>query len=101
MIKKEYLARYILDLPMQKNDAGADTIGNYLKELLSSLWEEGEGFSGKRPFGNSNWELELYHALVLHGIIKGGIIDGDLESYDGKNGYKIIKEAIQGMHILK
>lgn len=78
MNKTKYLAQEILDLPMQENDASADTIGNYLKELLSSLWEEGEGFSGKRPFGNSNWEVELYHTLVLHGIIKGEIIDGYL-----------------------
>lgn len=41
MNKTKYLAQEILDLPMQKNDAGADTIGNYLKELLSSLWEGG------------------------------------------------------------
>lgn len=54
----------------------------------------GEGFSGKRLFGGSNWEAELYHTLVLHKIIKGEIIDGYLESYDAKSAYKIIKEAI-------
>lgn len=86
---------------MLANDAEASTIGEYLIELLRTLWAEGEGFSGKRPFGNSNWELELYHALVMHEIIKGEIIDGYLESADEKEGYKIIKEAIQSMYILK
>jgi hypothetical protein len=99
MTKVKYTVQDILNLPMQENDASADTIGDYLQELLSSLWEEGDGFSGKRPFGNSNWESELYHTLVMHEIIQGEIIDGYLESYDEKKGYKIIKEAIQRMYM--
>ena len=51
----------ILDLPMDpdSNDAGASSIRGYLKTLLTTLMAEGEGFSGKRPFGNSGWEYEL------------------------------------------
>lgn len=45
----------ILDTPMQENDADAATIRDYLKALLLRLWEQGEGFDGKRPFGNSGW----------------------------------------------
>jgi hypothetical protein len=38
------------------SDAGDNiTIRDYLRILLETLWEEGEGFSGKRPFGNSGW----------------------------------------------
>lgn len=46
----------ILDLPMDKeeNDAQASSVRGYLKTLLKTLWEEGEGFSGKRPLGNSS-----------------------------------------------
>ncbi len=67
----------ILDCPMQANDAGASTVGKYLVELLSELWGRGEGFSGKRPFGNSGWESDIYAALV-----RGKLVDGTLD-YDG------------------
>jgi hypothetical protein len=59
------------------SDAGDNsTIRQYLYALLSTLWEEGEGFSGKRPFGNSGWESDLYSALA-----KGGYVKGDSEGY--------------------
>ncbi len=49
----------VLALPIPNNDAGADTVKKYLIELLAQLWYEEEGFSGKRPFGNSSWQYEL------------------------------------------
>jgi len=61
----------ILNLPMQENDAGAATIRDYLKALLHVIWSEGEGFSGKRPFGNSGWEHEIGTTLVLAKVAKG------------------------------
>lgn len=39
----------ILALPMDGNDADAKTVGGYLVALLQTLWNEEEGFSGKRP----------------------------------------------------
>lgn len=67
----------LLDLPMGDNDANAATIRGYLKALLSELWDKGEGFSGKRPFGNSGWERELYFPLV-----KAGRVAGKIEKYE-------------------
>ena len=32
------------------------TVKDYLKTLLHTLWDEEDGFSGKRPFGNSGWQ---------------------------------------------
>ncbi len=61
----------LLDIPMQENDANASTIREYLKALLYALWDEGEGFSGKRPFGNSDWEHEPYNALVKAKAVDG------------------------------
>ena len=85
----------VLDLPMQPNDANAKTIREYLGRLLLALWNEGEGFSGKRPLGNSGWENELYLPLVKAGEIKGRVDDdGWLESADSKAGRKVIREAI-------
>lgn len=54
----------VLDCPIQENDSGASTIKGYLKALLYAVWDENEGFSGKRPFGNSGWNGEMLDALV-------------------------------------
>lgn len=53
----------ILNVKMVENDADAETIRDYLKALLTKLWCEDEGFSGKRPFGNSGWQNEVYASL--------------------------------------
>lgn len=73
----------ILQLPMQENDSGADTIGGYFRALLSELFEREEGFSGKRPFGNSGWTYDLVNPLVKHGVITGSLDEyGHVEEYD-------------------
>ena len=55
------------------------TVKDFLKKLLITLWEEGEGFSGKRPFGNSEWKYDMYAELI-----KRGIIEGRLDKYENK-----------------
>lgn len=85
----------ILSLPMDDNDADAATVGDYFVKLLISLWKQGEGFSGKRPFGNSGWEHELYIPLVKAGLVKGSIDeDGYILDYDRKAADKLIEQAI-------
>lgn len=54
----------VLKTPMGPNNAHAPTIRDYLMKLLITLWDKEEGFSGKRPFGNSGWKLEIYDALI-------------------------------------
>ena len=63
----------ILDIKMAKNDSGAKTIRGYLKKMLEKLWGERDEFSGKRPFGNSGWDYDLYGALITNGVIDGGL----------------------------
>lgn len=88
----------VLDLPMQENDAGAKTIREYLKGLLHVLWNEGEGFSGKRPFGNGGWEYEIYTALVMGKAVKGELTeDGYIDSVDEKAANELIFEAIESL----
>jgi hypothetical protein len=87
-----------LNQPMQDNDAGALTIREYFFQLLNTLWEEGEGFSGKRPFGNSCWEHEIYQALVVGKHIKGALDeDGYLEDYDRDAANKLVTKMIQAI----
>ena len=78
------------------SDAGDDlSFREYFKTLLLTVYSEGEGFSGKRPFGNSSWELELYRPLVLHGHVQGFVDeDGYLEDYDSIAADNLIKEMI-------
>lgn len=86
----------VLDLPMDENDSGQDTIREYLKELLLELWNKDEGFSGKRPFGNSGWKFAVYAALIEGGAI-GGTLDeyGAVEEIDSDEADKIIIDAIK------
>ena len=65
-------------IPMGKNDIGAKTIGEYFEQLLLTLWDEQEGFSGKRPFGNSGWEYDVYASLISAGVVDGSL---DEEGY--------------------
>ena len=80
----------VLDL---RTDEG-QTIREYLHSLLKTLWEEEEGFSGKRPFGNSGWTFDLYIPLIRSGLITGDIEDGYINTVDEKRGHEIIAKLI-------
>lgn len=61
----------VLATPMEAdNDAGVDSIGQFLIALSRQVWREGECFSGKRPFGDSGWEWELAAALGRAGYAR-------------------------------
>ncbi len=98
MSGKKFTARDVLALPMERNDANAKTVSGYLKALLLELWREGEGFSGKRPFGNSDWEYELYKPLVKAGFVEGEIdAHGNLDEVDSSAADEAIKRAIEAL----
>lgn len=74
------------------------TIKEYLKELLRTLWQQAETFSGKRPFGNSYWQHEVFEALVKHGYIAGKLDEnGYIEEYDEDSADKLILELIDAL----
>jgi hypothetical protein len=88
----------VLAAPMDPmdNDAGATTVRAYLIKLLTCVWEDGESFNGKRPFGNSGWQYEVYAALIKAGIIKGILDeDGDIENVDYRAADDLVGEAIE------
>lgn len=88
----------VLGLPLDKNDAGAETVRDYLIELLSLVWEHGEGFNGKRPFGNSSWEYELYEPMVKAGLVAGSFDKwGGLDEFDRPAADALIAEAIRSL----
>jgi hypothetical protein len=88
----------VLALQLEPNDAEAGTVREYLVELLSTLWDQGEGFSGKRPFGNSGWTYDLYVPMVRAGLIGGTFYeDGDVKEVDRPAGNRLIAEAIRSL----
>ena len=82
-------------IPMQENDAGAKTIGEYLKKLLLTLWDEEDRFSGKRPFGNSGWKWEIYTALISAKVVSGKLDeDGYIEEVDFSAADEFVRNII-------
>lgn len=74
---------------------GLGTVRGYLRDLLHTLWVEDEGFSGKRPFGNSGWKLRVYEALVKAGVLEGELDeDGYLDSVDREDGEALVLALI-------
>ncbi len=95
---KKLTGAQVLDIPMGENDAEATTIKGYLVALLDKLWAEEEGFSGKRPFGNSGWSYDLYKPLVTAGAVKGKLdSDGYIEEVDKDMANSLIFEAIAAL----
>lgn len=87
----------ILDLPMRPNDAQAETLRQYLIELLAKLIEEGEDMV-KRPFGNSGWQYELYEPLLNAGLVSGGFDeDGYIDNIDLRQAEALIQQAIHDL----
>lgn len=89
----------ILDLKFFSSDLREDmTIREFLQRLLLTLFEEQDGFSGKRPFGNSCWDGDIIVCLIQNKIISGKV-DGDnyLEDYKYDEYWKVISEAIKSL----
>lgn len=57
----------LLDTVRLSADGIDCTLREYFKQLILTLWREGAGFSGKRPFGNSGWQFGVIHAIVAAG----------------------------------
>lgn len=84
-----------LDFQFESSDLGTTTVRGYYKSLLSTLWNEGEGFSGKRPFGNSGWDGDLYKAAALFDKKYGTIDEDGYLQNSSKNAFKLIEDAIE------
>lgn len=72
-------AERVLGLNMSCTDIGPCTIRHYLTTLLQTVWKEKEGFSGERPFGNSDWH---WQECIHEALVKEELIDGELDDCD-------------------
>jgi len=90
-----------LELRFDSDAGDGRTIRDYFHSLLTTLWEEGEGFSGKRPFGNSGWEHDLYRPLALAGYVEGdadGFVDyGPKRKHADKIVLELMHYALYGV----
>lgn len=87
--------RAVLDLDIGDNPTGKTTVRGYLLAMLAKLWTEADDFSGKRPFGNSDWQCDVYVPLIKAGLIPGSLDeDGYLEHVDYKVADALILAAI-------
>jgi hypothetical protein len=87
-----------LGLPMEKNEAGAATIREYLKAILLGVWTRGADFDGKRPFGSSSWQCDIYVALIKADVVEGSLDgDGFVATVDEDAADAIVKSAIEAM----
>lgn len=86
----------VLELIFSSDDLGKEvSIGEFFYELLRKLWEEKEGFSGKRPFGNSDWDSDLCVCLIKNKLISGSLDeDGYIEDYDYEEFNTFVKDKI-------
>lgn len=90
--------QHILSLPVFRDGRYDGNIGDYLRALLTLVWTKREGFSGKRPLGDSGWEYDLYKPLVVAGIVSGTVDeDGDVYDIDRDAADQIILEAIMAL----
>ena len=89
----------VLDLEFFSHDLDKTlSFRQYFYELLTTLWEEEEGFSGKRPFGNSCWQFEVYAGFVKHSLIEGTLDEyGYAERYDAKAADALAQQLIKQM----
>jgi hypothetical protein len=85
-----------LDVRMYVRDHDREmSLREYLHALLATLWDEGEGFSGKRPFGNSGWEYDVYAFLIKAGAVSGALDeDGNVDECDTEHANKIMPGLI-------
>lgn len=87
----------IANLPVD-GPQGPTTIKGYLVLLLKTLLEEEEGFSGKRPFGDSAWKHDLYKPLIVAGAVRGKLdSDNYIEEIDEKAADKLLLDLVSSL----
>lgn len=85
------------------SDAGENiTVRQYLENLLLTLWNEKEGFSSKRPFGNSGWDYEIFEVLLKNNLIEGSIDEyGSIEKLDENSANEFVCRLISKIFEVK
>ena len=97
---KQFTPQEVLDLPMPEgHESGAATIRQFFVAVADRVWNYGEEFSGKHPFGNANWHWDLYRVLVQAGVVEGfrDGLGGELLPSDIFVADRIVRDAIRAL----
>ena len=70
------------------------TLGFYLGELLRTLIIEEEGFSAKRPLGNSGWTSDIYNAMAREGLVDSTVEYDEVVADNYKDPEALVLEVI-------
>ena len=74
------------------------TLREWLADLLMQVWKENEGFSGKRPWGNSGWDWDPAPALIRAGFVAGELDEDEyIETLDEEEYDKVMRACIRRM----
>lgn len=66
--------------PISRSGECSDpTWRGWLRACLGALISEGEGFSGKRPLGNSGWLGDLFECLEEYGLTVNQLLSAMVE----------------------
>jgi len=88
------LDKSVLDIQITGDFNG--TLRDFFKELALRVWDEGEAFSGKRPFGNSGWQVDVYAALIKSGVVPGVLDeDGYVDDCDDREIDRLVCELVK------
>lgn len=71
------------------------TLRAYLRELLVTLWAQGDDFSAKRPLGYSDWQWPVYAALATAGYL--GVRDAadELDATEVRAANRLVTQAVE------
>ena len=83
-----------LDTAFVSHDIGETTVREYLKALLEEVLIDGEGFSGKRPFGNSGWEYDIARPLISAGVLKGELDEEGFANFERTDWVELVPELV-------
>lgn len=86
----------VLDVPMYEgnNDTRATTVRGYLIELLDVAMDL------KSPFGNSDWQYDLYEAIARAGLVPARFDDdGDIDwlKFDKDQAHRLVLDAVAAL----
>lgn len=95
----------VLNCPMVENvnnpgelPYNAPTVGVFLVSMLGQLWKERHLFDGKRPYGDSSWNLDVYASLGKAGLIECTFDeDGYIETVNDELADELVAEAIASL----
>lgn len=89
----DYLNKVMVEHPYKNKNI---SLKEYLKLTLVTFLKEGEGFSGKRPFGNSDWDWQIYKGLIALDSSLGKLDeDGYINTVDQRACDMIIMKCVE------